>query len=85
MGLRKLRVCHNDLLLRLTGVTSWGSATVMLAYVHLDDLGVILRKLSYRFSSGIQNRENCLTKATCVSNCFMKSRLFKKWRLTIDI
>ena len=41
---RKLRVYHNDILRRLTGVPRWSSATTMFTIVCLDNLVVIWRK-----------------------------------------
>ena len=85
MSLKKLRVCHNDILRRLTGISRWSSATAMFASEHLDNLDVILRKLSCRFRSRIQDSDNCILKAIYESNYFMNSRLYTKWHLRVDV
>ena len=45
--MRKLRVCHNEIIRRTTDVSMWNSATAMFAREHFDNLDVLLRKSSY--------------------------------------
>ena len=47
------RVCDNDILRELVGVPRLGNARALLPTVHLNNMDVILRKLSYRFRSRI--------------------------------
>ena len=45
--LRRLKVCHNDILRRLLGVPRWTSAWATFARAVLGNIDVLLRKISY--------------------------------------
>ena len=84
-AMRKLRVCHNDILRRMTDVPRWNSATAMFAREHLDNLDVLLRKMSYGFRARLQTSKNPILNAIYECHGFECSELFRRWRNIIEI
>ena len=84
-AMRKLRVCHNDILRLITGVPRWNSATAMFAREHLNSLDVLLRKMSYGFKARLQTSTNPILNAIYECHGFECSELFTRWRNIIEI
>ena len=83
--MRKLRVCHNDILRRMTDVPRWNSATAMFAREHLDNLDVLLRKLYFGFKARLQTSTNLILNAIYECHGFECSERFTTSRNAIEI
>ena len=76
--MRKLRASHNDILRRMIDVTRWNSATAMFAREHVDNLNVLLRKMSYCFWARLQTSTNQILNAIYECPGFECSELFTR-------
>ena len=85
MSLRKHMVGHNDIFRRLLGEPRWNRATAMLARSYLDNLTVLLRKLSYGFNLRLQNSDNSSLKPVYELHSFVMSDLNARWRNSFEI
>ena len=57
----------------------------MFARAHMDNLTVLLRKLSYGFNLRLQNSDNSSLKAVYELHSFMMSDLNARWRNSFEI
>ena len=84
-GLRRLKVCHNDILRRLIGVPRWTSASATFARAGLDNIDVLLRKISFSLRTRIVNSQNPILNAIYSSHGFKQSRLYSRWISIMEI
>ena len=83
--LRKVRVCHNDILRRLMGFPRWSSATTLFVNLDLNNLEVVLRKQYYSLRKRLQHGCNPIASAIFSSNSFKNSILYSRWQNSVDI
>ena len=83
--IRKLKVCHNDILRRLMGIPRWSSARTLFVNERLNNIDVVLRKQSLSLKCRIFNSVNLKLLSLYNSHAFMCSETFSKWLSRVQI
>ena len=84
-SMRKLKVCHNDILRRLLGVSRWSSATSLFVHECLDSFDVIMRKQSLNLRNQLAISKNPKIIHVYDSRHFLTSKLCNKWKDSLEI
>ena len=83
--LRKVRVCHYDILRRIMGYPRWSSAATLSVNLELNCLVVVLQKRYYSLKKRLQYGYYPIVSAIFSSNSFKNSIWYSRWQNSVDV
>ena len=77
--LRKLQVCHNDILKRLLGLPRWTSSSWTFATYNVQCVTVIRRNSVFSLKSRLEKSANSIITAIRLSSAYVSGTLYQEW------